>query len=162
MASYLRRYSTMKSIFWWSAVSMISLTSGQHYQWYRWPLVGGVNDTDDQGGRSVTFWLDPDPHSEKSGAGSDLNLALSQSGTADQWWAVSITPLTIAGWCQWHCRFNYANFVQKLSGVIDTSDHWSAVSMTPLTGGGWCQWHHWPKLTPLPRVPQSLACFGCF
>jgi hypothetical protein len=73
MASYSRRYSTMKLIF----------------------VVSGVNDTADrwwavsmtcadQGGRSVKFLLDPDPHSEKSGAGSDLNLTLSHSCTADQ------------------------------------------------------------------------------
>jgi hypothetical protein len=42
-------------------------------------------------------------------------------------------PLTLAGWCQWHCGFNKSNFVQKLSGVIDTADQWWAVSMTPLT-----------------------------
>jgi hypothetical protein len=109
-----------------------------------WPVVGGVNDTADQGGRSLIFWLDPDPHSKKSGAGSDLNLTLSHNGTADQWWAVSMTPLTLAGWCQWHCGFKYANFVQKLSCVIETTDQWWAVSMTPLTSGGWCQWHRWP------------------
>jgi hypothetical protein len=64
MASYSRRYLTMKSIFF---------------------VVRGVNDTADQSGRSVTFWLDQDPHSEKASSGSNLNLTLSHSGTADQW-----------------------------------------------------------------------------
>jgi hypothetical protein len=34
MASYSRRYSTRKSTFWWSAVSM---TSGQRCHWHCWP-----------------------------------------------------------------------------------------------------------------------------
>jgi hypothetical protein len=101
--------------------------------WNQFFVASGVNDTADQGGRSGTFWLDSDPHSEKSGAGSGLNLTLSHSGTADQWWAVSMMPLTLAVWCQWHCGFNYAIFVPKLSGVNDTADQWWAVPMTPLT-----------------------------
>jgi hypothetical protein len=61
MASYSRRYSTMKLIF-----------CGQECQWH-WrqlckfvKMVSGVNDT------------------------------------AERWWAVSMTPLTIGGRCQWH------------------------------------------------------------
>jgi hypothetical protein len=123
-------------------VSIILLTTGQQCQWYRWPMMGGVNDTADQGGRSVIFLLEPDPH---SGAGFDLNVTLSYSDIANQWWAVSMMPLTLAGWWQGHCDFNYANFVWKLSGVNDTADQWWVVTMIPLT-----------------RRPQSLACSGCF
>jgi hypothetical protein len=74
MTSDSRRYSTMKSIFLWSALSITPLTR--------------VADP---------YWLDPDPYSQKSGAGSYLNLTLSDSGSADQWWAVLMTPQTLAG-----------------------------------------------------------------
>jgi hypothetical protein len=58
MASNSRRYSTKKSIFWWSAVSMSPLTTGGRYQWHRWPVVGSVNDTVDQWSAvSKTQWF---------------------------------------------------------------------------------------------------------
>jgi hypothetical protein len=145
---------------------------GQRCQWHRWPglqiwnILTGSRFTL----RKIQCQIRPRPN-------------IFPQWTADQWWAVSMMPLTLAEWCQWHCWFNYANFVQKLNGVIDTADQWWAVSrhhwpvvgsvndtadqwwvvsMTPLTGGGWCQWHRWPKLTPLSRAPQSLAFSGCF
>jgi hypothetical protein len=61
----------------------------------------------------------------------------SVNDTADWWWAVSMTPLTrmvdleLFDWIQIHtpknlvsdpAYANYANFVQKLSGVNDTAD----------------------------------------
>jgi hypothetical protein len=72
---------------------------GQRCQWHRWP--GWQIRIILTGSRSILQKI------------RCLNLTLSHSDTADQCWAVSMTPLTLAGWCQWHCGFNYANFVQK-------------------------------------------------
>jgi hypothetical protein len=57
-----------------------ALNGGGRYKWHCWPVVGCVKDTARQGSISVTFWLDPDPYSEKSGAFiSDLNLTIAPS-----------------------------------------------------------------------------------
>jgi hypothetical protein len=49
--------------------------------------------------------------------------------------AVSMTPLYISQWCQWHC-------CACQSGVNDNAVHIAAVSMTPLGLSQLCQWHH--------------------
>jgi hypothetical protein len=61
--------------------------------------------------------------------------------TADQWWAVLITPLK--------------------GGVNDTADQWQAVLMTSLTTGWRCQLHRPSVLAPLTKgTPLEQVC--CF
>jgi hypothetical protein len=64
--------------------------------------------------------------------------------TADQWWAVSMTPLNSGQQYQWH-------HWPLVSSISDTADQWYAVSMTLLTSCGRCQWHRLPNMTPLNR-----------
>jgi hypothetical protein len=126
------KYSTFKSNFLWSSVSVTPLITGGRCQWLRWPVMGGINETADLWWSVLMTPLTSDQRChwycppglqiqailagsgstlQKSGSGSDVKLKLSHSGTGDKWRAVSMPPLTSAGQWQWHCGFNVANFV---------------------------------------------------
>jgi hypothetical protein len=117
MALYLQRYLTMKLFLF---------------------VFSSVNDTAYQGGRYISFWLDPDPHSKRTGAGSNLNLTFSHSGTADQWWAVSMTLLTFCLVVSLTllirlCKLCTKTFLEYGSG--------SSQNDTDLPPGQQCHWH---------------------
>jgi hypothetical protein len=143
MDSNSPRCSTYKSLILWSGVSMTPLTAGGWCQWHRWPVMGGVNDTTDHwwmvsttqpanGGRCQCHPLIKQLFQlancsimqifNKKFSGQ-WPVVGSVNDTANHCWAVSITPQTSGGRCQWH-------HWRIVSGVNDTGDHWWGMSMT--------------------------------